>query len=195
MKLKILANNAINFSINKVIEIFGLCFVIIGLFLLISLLSFWPDDPNFIFPDNVQIVNIFGFYGSFTADLFFQSFGRIALLIPFSFILTGINIFLNKKILLIVETLFYVVLYSLIGSLFFSIYYPYAFDLINGSGGFIGSYLQTTFVNSIINLNLQVSYYVCIILILTFFLIGIQFKINFFFNIITKLFKFLFYIK
>ena len=192
MKLKKLANNAINFSINRVIEILGLCFVIIGLFLLISLLSFWPDDPNFIFPDNVQIVNILGFYGSFTADLFFQSFGRIALLIPFSFILTGVNIFLNKKILLIVETLFYVVLYSLIGSLFFSIYYPYAFDLINGSGGFIGSYLQTTFVNSIINLNLQVSYYVCIILILTFFLIGIQFKINFFFNIITKLFKFLF---
>jgi S-DNA-T family DNA segregation ATPase FtsK/SpoIIIE len=193
MEIKKLANNALIFGINRAIEIFGIGFTIIGLLLLISLLSFWPEDPNFIFPDNKPIVNILGFYGSFTADLFLQSFGRIAFLIPFSFILTGINIFLTKKILLIIETLFFIVLYSLLGSLLFSFYYPNAFDLyINGNGGFIGSYLKTTFINSVINTNLQVSYYIIILSILAFFLISIQFNINSFYKFIKKIFNFLF---
>ena len=100
MKLKILANSAINFCINRVIEIFGITILIAGFLLLVSLISFSPDDPNFIFPNNVVIKNILGFRGSFTADIFFQSFGVMALLIPLSLILSGINIILNKKIFL-----------------------------------------------------------------------------------------------
>ena len=68
--------------------------------LLISLISFSPDDPNFIFPENTKIKNMLGFQGSFTADLFFQSFGLITFLIPVSFFLIGINIFINKKTIL-----------------------------------------------------------------------------------------------
>ena len=100
MKLKKLANNAINFGINRIIEIFGLVILIAGILLLVSLISFSPDDPNFIFPDKTDIKNILGFRGSFTADIFFQSFGVIALLIPFSLIVSGANIILNKKIFL-----------------------------------------------------------------------------------------------
>ena len=193
MEIKKLVNSTLNFSINRLIEIMGITIVITGLLLLISLLSFSPDDPNFIFPDDKPIVNILGFYGSFTSDLFFQSFGYITLLIPFSFIMTGINIFLNKKILLIIESLFYTVLYSLLGSLLFSFYYPNAFELfINGSGGFIGKYLETTFLYSIININSQVSYYTLIFLVLILFLLSIQFKINSFYNFIKKIFIFLF---
>ena len=188
MKLKKLANNAISFGINRVIEILGIGILVIGLFLLISLLSFWPDDPNFIFPENKPIVNILGFYGSFTADLMFQSFGRIALLIPFSFILTGINISLNKKVLIFIESLFYTVFYSLFGSLLFSAYYPNTFELyINGSGGFVGGYLETTFLNYLININFQISYYILILLILILFSISIQFKINYFYKFTKKI--------
>ena len=79
MKLKKLANNAINFSINRVIEIIGMGIFITGILLLVSLISFSPDDPNFIFPNNLEIKNIFGFRGSFAADSFLQSFGVIAL--------------------------------------------------------------------------------------------------------------------
>jgi len=82
MKLKILANNALNFGINKIIEIAGVAILVAGVFLIASLISFSPNDPNFIFPDGTEIKNIFGFYGSFTSDIFFQSFGIIALLIP-----------------------------------------------------------------------------------------------------------------
>ena len=98
MEIKKLANNAINFGINRFIEILGISIVIIGVLLLISLVSYHPEDPNFIFPDNTKIKNLLGFRGSFSADIFFQSFGLIVLLIPFSLILTGTNITFNKKI-------------------------------------------------------------------------------------------------
>ena len=52
MEFKKLANNTINFGINRIIEIAGIAFVIIGLLLLVSLATFSPDDPNFIFPYN-----------------------------------------------------------------------------------------------------------------------------------------------
>jgi len=193
MKLKKLANNTINFGVNRAIEFFGISILTAGFFLLASLITFTPDDPNFIFPSNIEIKNILGFRGSFTADIFFQSFGIIALLIPFSFIISGINIIINKKIFLIIGSAFYTILYSLIGALFFSFFYPIAFKLyINGNGGFMGKYLETTFLNSILNINPPVFYYILILLILFFFLISIQFKINFVYNFIKKIFKFIF---
>ena len=193
MEFKRLANNTINFGINRIIESAGIALVIIGLFLLLSLATFSPGDPNFIFPENTEIKNLLGFNGSYTADLFFQTFGLIALLIPFTLIFSGINIVLNKKIFLIFESIFYSVLYSSFGSLFFSFFYPAAFNLyINGNGGFIGKYLETTFLTSLININSQVSYYLLIFIILILFLISIHFKINSFYKIIKKSFKLIF---
>ena len=193
MEFKKLANNTINFGINRIIETAGIAFVIIGLLLLVSLATFSPDDPNFIFPDNTEIKNLLGFNGSYTADLFFQTFGLIALLIPFTLIFSGINIVLNKKIFLIFESIFYSVLYSSFGSLFFSFFYPTAFNLyINGNGGFIGKYLETTFLTSLININSQISYYFLILIILILFLISIHFKVIYFYKLIKKLFKLIF---
>ncbi|MDA9995819.1 DNA translocase FtsK [Candidatus Pelagibacter sp.] len=193
MEFKKLANNTINFAINRIIETAGIAFVIIGLLLMVSLATFSPDDPNFIFPDNTEIKNLLGFNGSYTADLFFQTFGLIALLIPFTLIFSGINIVLNKKIFLIFESIFYSVIYSSFGSLFFSFFYPTAFNLyINGNGGFIGKYLETTFLTSLININSQISYYLLILIILILFLISIHFKIISFYKSIKKNFKLIF---
>ena len=193
MEFKKLANNTINFTLNRIIEIVGIIILISGILLLISLITFSPDDPNFIFPDNTQIKNILGFRGSFTADLFFQSIGLIALLVPLSLIFSAMSIVLYKKIFLIIESAFYSILYSLIGSLFFSFFYPSTFKLyINGNGGFIGKYLETTFLNSLISFNQQISYYVLIILILSLFLLSINFKINSFIKFVIKVCKLLF---
>ena len=149
MNLKILASNALNFSLNRVIEIVGMAILITGILLLSSLITFSPDDPNFIFPSDTEITNILGFRGSFIADIFFQSFGLISLLIPFSIIASGINIIINKKIFLIIENIFYTILYSLLGSLFFTFFYPITFKFyINGNGGFVGKYLEKTFFNN-----------------------------------------------
>jgi DNA segregation ATPase FtsK/SpoIIIE, S-DNA-T family len=193
MKLKILANSALNFSINRIIEIFGAAIFISGIFLLASLITFSPEDPNFIFPNDSDINNILGFHGSFTADIFFQTFGIISLLIPFSFIVSSINIIWGKKILLIIETFFYTILYSLLGSLFFSFFYPTSFKLfINGNGGFVGKYLESTFLNSLVNINSQIFYYILSLLILILFLMSIQFKITSFYKTTKRIFKFLF---
>jgi len=193
MEFKKLINNTINFGVNRVIEIVAMAILIMGILLLISLIDFSPEDPNFIFPDNTEIKNILGFRGSFVADLFFQTFGLISLLIPFSLIISGLNITLNKKIFSIIETLFYTILYSLIGSLFFSFFYPITFKLyINGNGGFVGKYLETSFLSSIININSQFIYFILIFLIIVLFLISIQFKIKSFYLIFKKISKFLF---
>jgi len=193
MEIKKLAKNTLNFAINRIIEIIGIAITLIGLLLLISLLSYSPEDPNFIFPENTDIQNILGFQGSFISDIFFQSFGLISLLIPFSFIFAGLNVFLCKKIILIIESLFFSVLYSLFGSLFFSKFYPDAFKLyINGNGGFTGKFLESTFLNSLISLNTLISYYLLLVIIIILFLISIQFKINSFYQLIKKIFKILF---
>ena len=91
--------------------------------LLLSLISYSPEDPNFIFPDNTEIKNILGFQGSFISDLFFQSVGLISYLISITFIITGINIFKIKEFFLIIENTFFAILYCVFGTFFFSYFY------------------------------------------------------------------------
>ena len=139
MEIKKLANDSLNFIIKRFIELFGLIILLISIFLLISLISYSPEDRNFIFPENTEIKNILGFKGSFTSDLFFQSLGLISMLVSISLFFTSINIIRSKQIFLLITNLFYTILYSLLGALFFSIFYPKSFWLsINGNGGFVG---------------------------------------------------------
>ena len=193
MEIKKIANSIVNFGINRFIEVLGLSIVVMATLLLISLISFSPDDPNFIFPEGTHIKNFLGYRGSFSADLFFQSFGLIAFLIPFSLIFTAINIIFNKKIFLIIKSTFFTILYLLFGSLFFSNFYPNFFELyINGNGGFVGKYLDTTFLNSLISFNLQTSYFILILMVSVFFLISVQFNIGLLYKFLKKIFVFLF---
>ena len=193
MDIKNIANSIVNFVIKRLIEISGILVSILGLLLLLSLISYSPEDPNFIFPENTQIKNLLGFKGSYTSDLFFQSIGLIAFLIPLTFILTGINIFKRKEIFLLIENLFFITIYSLFGSLFFSYFYIDAFTLhINGNGGFVGQYLNKTFLSKLINFNESISHYFLIVTILIFFLISINFNLKNFIKSIKKLFLFFF---
>ena len=72
MDIKKIANSALLFSIRRLIEIFGFIISSLGLLLLIALSTYSPNDPNFIFPDNSEINNLLGFYGSYVSDLFFN---------------------------------------------------------------------------------------------------------------------------
>ena len=80
---------------------------LIGILLLAALLTYSPSDPNFIFPDNTEIKNILGVQGSYISDLFFQSIGIIAYLLSFTYLVTGINIFRNKNLFIIIENIFF----------------------------------------------------------------------------------------
>ena len=184
MNIKKITNSAFVFIVKRLSEIFGALISISGLLLFISLISYSPEDPNFIFPENMEIKNWLGFKGSYISDLFFQSIGLISFLFSFTLIFTGINMFSNKDFFLIIENTFYSILYLLLGSLFFSYFYNTAFALfINGNGGFIGTYLSDNIFKNLINFNEIISYYFLIILILVLFLLSINFNLkkNFYF--------------
>ncbi len=179
MNIKQIANKTIDFTIKKAVELIGATLIILSILLISSLLSYSPDDPNFIFPENTEINNLLGSKGSFISDIFFQSMGLISFLIPFTIFFTGINIFKTKKILILIENLFFTILYCIIGSIFFSSFFPNSFWLaINGNGGFIGNFLYSGFIISLININNYVSYYLLIILILGIFLVSINFNLK-----------------
>ena len=193
MDIKKLGNSILIFIIKRLIEIFGVLILIFGILLLISLISYSPSDPNFIFPENTKIKNILGFQGSYVSDLFFQSIGMIAYLIPVTYIFTGINIFRNKEMFLLIENSFFIILYSLIGSLFFSFYYNNTFVFyINGNGGFVGNYLNTSFVNNSILSYEIFFYYLLILFIIIFFLISINFSLRRFILYTKKLIQIFF---
>ena len=146
MNIKKIANTALQFAINRLIEILAMGILVIGLLLLIALIFYSPNDPNFIFSEGTKIKNLLGFQGSYVSDLFFQSVGLVSYLIPITFIFTGIKIFKNKELFLVIENIFFSILYSIFGSLFFSFFYQNSFTLyINGNGGFVGNYLSQNF--------------------------------------------------
>ena len=188
MDIKKLANSVLFFIIRRLIEISGILIFCIGILLLISLISYSPTDPNFIFPENTEIKNILGFQGSYISDLFFQSIGLIAYLIPFTYIFTGLNILRKKDLFLLIINSFYIVLYVLAGSLFFSFYYKNAFTFyINGNGGFVGNYLSLSFFTNIINHYEKFFYYFLIFLIIILFFISINFSVQKFMQHLKKL--------
>ena len=191
MDIKKTANLLLNFTLKRLAEISGIAIFSAGILLFIALFSYSPEDPNFIFPKDTEIKNLLGYQGSFISDLFFQSFGFIAYLISFTYIITGINIFRLKEFFLLIENTFVAILYTIIGTLFLNHFYSDAFTLyINGNGGFVGEYFGQTFLNSIILINETLIYYFLIILIIILFLLSLNFHPIKFYNSLIKLIKF-----
>ena len=177
MEFKKIVKNSFDFVINRLIELLGFCITIIGLLLLISLMSYSPEDPNFIFTGEKEIKNVLGFKGSIISDIFFQSIGLTSILIAITIFITGINIFISKKTIILLENLFFTVLYSLFGSLFFTLFYSDSFWLsINGNGGFVGKFLEGNYIFSIIDFNQKIYFYFLILIILSLFLLSINFR-------------------
>ena len=58
MDIKKTANLLINFTIKRLAEIFGIVIFVVGLLLFLSLLTYSPQDPNFIFPKDTEINNL-----------------------------------------------------------------------------------------------------------------------------------------
>ncbi len=193
MNIKKTANLLLNFAIKRLAEIFGIIIFVSGIMLLLALITYSPDDPNFIFPENTQIKNLLGFQGSFISDLFFQSVGLVAYLVSFTFMLSGINIFRTKDFFLIIENNFFTILYSIFGTLFISHFYPNNFSLyVNGNAGFVGNYLNQTFLNSIILSNEKLFYYILLLITSILFLASINLSLKKILEIIKKIYYFFF---
>jgi len=190
MNIKKIANIVLEFTINRLIEILGITVLSIGILLFAALISYSPEDPNFIFPENTEIKNMLGFQGSYVSDLFFQSIGFISYLVPVTFFFTGINIFRTKDFFLLIENTFFIILYLIFGSLYFGHFYKAAFTLyINGNGGFIGNYLDNSFLKDLININENITYYILALLIISLFLISINFSFKKTWNFLKQIFN------
>ena len=193
MDIKKTANLLLNFAIKRLAEVFGILIFATGTLLLIALITYSPEDPNFVFPENKEIKNLLGFQGSFISDLFFQSVGLISYLISFSLILTGINIFRFKEFFLLIENVFFITVYCIFGTLFLSFFYSDAFTLyINGNGGFVGNYFNQTFLNSLVQTHETITFYILIFLTFGLFLVSINFNPIKFYYSILKIYNFLF---
>ena len=57
MDIKKLGNSILIFTTKRLIEIFGVTIAILGILLFLALISHSPEDPNFIFPENLEIKN------------------------------------------------------------------------------------------------------------------------------------------
>ena len=136
-----------NFSKNRLVEFSGALLVLSGIILLISILSYSPSDPNFIYaPENTEIKNFGGFYGSIIADFFLQSVGLISFLVILNLFNWGFKLIMNKKINNFVSKIFFTLIYIIFGTTFINIFNNDSFWLIdNGNSGFIGRIVKENF--------------------------------------------------
>ena len=182
----------ITFIKNRFIEILGLLIVIISILLFLSILSYSPDDPNFIVSnEKTEIKNILGFYGSAISSLLLQSFGLIIFLFCISLFSMGFLIIKNKNFNYLLTKILYSMIYLSSGSAFFSIYKNNSYWLkVNGNGGFVGQYLNGLIYDFLDLLNYNIIFFSLLAITLFFFFLSIKFNLKTFLNIVTFIFKF-----
>ena len=178
-----------DFTLKRLIEFIGISMLVSSILIFVALISYSPDDPNFIYPKNQEINNILGINGSIGADFLLQSIGLISYFLPITLIFLSIAIIYQKNLIQIVNCLFYIVCYSIIGTIFLTQFYKEAYFLIiNGNGGFVGDYFYNKVFFKIVNLNIEFSYYFQLSLFSILFLISINFKLIWV-SSIKKIFK------
>ena len=64
MNIKNLLDKFTNFALNRFAELIGLFLLLISALLLLSLITYSPEDPNFIFKESAEIKNLLGSRGS-----------------------------------------------------------------------------------------------------------------------------------
>ena len=170
-----------DFAIKKFIEFIGFLTLVFAFLMFLSLISYDPNDPNFIYPENQEIKNFLGINGSIGADFLLQSIGLISYFLPITLIFLSITLIYQKTLISILNSLFYMVCYSIVGSIFLTQFYKEAFFLvINGNGGFVGNYFYNNIFFKITNINSEVSYYFIILLFFILFFISINFRLRWF---------------
>jgi len=189
-----------NFLKNRLIESFGLLLILVSFFLLASIATYSPSDPNFIYsPENTQIKNIAGFYGSVVSDFLLQSIGLISILIIINFFYWGLKIVVNKKINNFITRIFYTLIYIIFGTTVLNSFYNDSFWLIdNGNGGFVGRSIRENIYYFSPVIENEYVIYGFFLLTIIFFILSLSIKLDeikkifiFPFVVIKKIFKLL----
>ena len=171
----------INYFIkNRLIESLGFALIFVGIFLISSIITYSPSDPNFIYsPENTEIKNIGGFYGSVTSDFLLQSLGLISVFLVFNFFSWGSIIIIKKKISSFVTKIFFTLIYIIFGTTVLNIFYNDSFWLIdNGNGGFVGRIIKESIYYFTPLIENQYTIYILILLTIVFFILSLAMKTN-----------------
>ena len=88
-----------SFTKNRLVEFLGVVLIFISFFLLASIATYSPSDPNFIYsPESTDIKNVGGFYGSVVSDFLLQSLGLISIFLVINFFYWGLKLITTRKI-------------------------------------------------------------------------------------------------
>ena len=174
--------------------------MLISFFLLASIATYSPSDPNFIYsPESTEIKNIAGFYGSVVSDFLLQSIGLISILIIINFFYWGVKIVANKKINNFITRIFYTLIYIIFGTSLLNSLYNDSFWLIyNGNGGFVGRAIRENIYYFSPIIENEYVIYGFFLLTIIFFILSLSIKLDeiikifiFPFEVIKKIFKLL----
>ncbi len=172
--------NINNFIKKRLIETSGIILLFLGFFLLAIIISYSPSDPNFIYtPDDVEVKNIGGFYGSVVSDFLLQSLGIIPILFSLNFFAWGYLLIYEKNIKNFIFKFFFSFTYLVLGSVFFSYFFNDSFLLIdNGNGGFVGRIIKENINYFIPSDNNLYIVYILLTLTVFFFILSLGIKLK-----------------
>ena len=164
----------------RLIELSGILLLFVSIFLLTSILSYSPDDPNFIYtPEEANIKNVGGFYGSVVSDFLLQSIGIVSFFIVLNFFYWGLKLVKSKKIENFISRIFYTAVYIVFGTIFVSLSYNESFWLINnGNGGFVGNILKENFYSITSLIENKIVIFSLLFLSILFFILSLDIKIK-----------------
>ena len=164
----------------RLIELFGCLLILISVFLLVSIATYSPSDPNFIYTaEGVKIKNFGGFYGSVVSDFLLQSMGLVAFFTTLNFFHWGLILITIKKISNFISKIFFTLIYIILGTTFANIFFNESFWLVeNGNGGFVGRIIkENTYIFSNIIEN-QYAGFLMLFLSISFFILSLNLKIK-----------------
>ncbi len=169
-----------NFAKNRLVELFGFIIVLGAIFLLISIASYSPGDPNFIYtPENIKIKNFGGFYGSVISDFLLQAIGLVSFLVIINLLYWGFKLIKEKKISNFISKIFFTLTYIISGTIFVNIFHNNSFWLIdNGNGGFIGRINKEKLYSITTLIENQYAVFFLLLLTIVFFILSLNLKIE-----------------
>ena len=172
--------NINSFLRKRLIESLGALLIFIGIILLAIIISYSPDDPNFIYtPENVEINNIGGFYGSVISDFFLQSLGLISILFVINLLSWGLSLINEKIINNFTTKIFFTFVYLIFGTTVLNIFYNSSFWLIdNGNGGFVGRTIKENIYYFTPLIENQYVIFALILLTIISFILSLSLKLN-----------------
>ena len=165
---------------NRLIELSGISLILISIFLIASIISYSPSDPNFIYtPENTEIKNVGGFYGSVISDFLLQSLGLISIFLVINFFYWGTKLTTEKIISNFITKIFFTLIYIVFGTTVLNIFYNDSFWLIdNGNGGFVGRAIKENIYYFSPLMENQYVIYSLVLLTIIFFILSLNIKLN-----------------